>query len=146
MAWTASALRRAANDIIQAILFGEREKLIAFCQAIQAIRLWTAKPRPNLGICPLSDPVIMAEARRVRPLPIELTRTRPSRPYIDTAGHADLRASEKTAGRRAENVAKGQHLKLRNSATTFGQHDPPRRINRLHEIVFACSRTRFFSK
>ena len=72
------------NDIIEAIRFGDPEKLIAFCQAIQMCSPVDAEAVPEPWDMPgYQDPVIMAAGTFVSGASIELSADAPIRaPYI----------------------------------------------------------------
>jgi cystathionine beta-lyase family protein involved in aluminum resistance len=69
------------TDIIQQIHLGSAEKLVTFCQAIQAASPINAHVRPEPYLMPgYSDPVIMAAGTFVQGASIELSADGPLRP------------------------------------------------------------------
>ena len=72
------------TDIIQAIRFGSKERLIAFCQAIQSAAPVNSHVKPEPWNMPgYEDPVIMAAGAFVQGASIELSADGPVRePYI----------------------------------------------------------------
>ncbi|MED4162103.1 aminotransferase class I/II-fold pyridoxal phosphate-dependent enzyme [Halalkalibacterium halodurans] len=72
------------TDLIQSVQFPDREKMIAFCQAIQAASPIDAHVTPQPSSMPgYEDPVIMAAGTFIQGASIELTADGPVRPpYI----------------------------------------------------------------